>query len=405
MELRVRVGEFRVEPHIREALIRVLDSGRISEGSETREFESSFSKYIGTKHAVAVNSGTSALVSTLLALKSRMGALGRAPVVMTSPLTYVATVNSIVLTGMEPVFVDVDPDRFCVDPDLAEEALERRDSRAVEALLPVHLMGYVCDMDRLNRAASKRGLIVLEDSSQAHGSVYKGRRAGSMSDASTFSFYIAHNIQAGELGAVLTDDPGLARKVRKIKANGRMCDCLICTRPQGKCPKFRKGKDDWDPRFIHDMIGYNFKTMEFPTAIAAAQIAKADEIAKKRRKNVKMLNDLLSVHADILRLPVYSNNVSYLGHPLVIRDPKKLHREKLQLSLESNGVETRPLFGCIPIHQPAFAHLREQYKGKLPNAEYLGANGFYIGCHQYLNEDDLHFVKEAFDKSLRETVK
>jgi len=260
-------------------------------------------------------------------------------------------------------------------------------------------------MDDLIKIASDHDLILFEDSSQAHGSTYKGRRAGSLADASTFSFYIAHNIQAGELGAFLTNDREMARLVRKIKANGRLCDCVICTRPQGKCPKFSKGKGGFDPRFMHDMIGYNFKTMEFPTAIAASQIAKADEIAAQRRKRVKEFNDLFSAHSDVLKLPVYSDNVSYLGYPIVIRDPKRLNREKLQLSLASNGVETRPLFGCIPIQQPAYAYLRKQYKGKLPNAEYLGAQGFYIGCHQYLTDDDIQFVKEAFDRSLRETLR
>jgi CDP-6-deoxy-D-xylo-4-hexulose-3-dehydrase len=406
MNIRVRVGEFRVDNEIRNAVERVLCSGRVSEGKETREFEASFARYIGTRHAVAVNSGTSALIAGLTAFNARAkGKPRKKNGVITSPLTYVATANSIVLADMEPIFVDVDPDTFTMLPGEAEDALGKDDSEGIGMILPVHLMGYVCDMDHLKRLASDHGLILFEDSSQAHGSIYKGRRAGSLADASAFSFYIAHNIQAGELGALLTNDREIARLVRKIKANGRLCDCLICTRPQGKCPKFRKGKDEWDPRFMHDMIGYNFKTMEFPTAIAAAQIARADEIAGKRRKNVKTLNDLLSAHADVLKLPVYSDNVSYLGYPLVIRDPKKLNREQLQLSLESNGVETRPLFGCIPIHQPAYAHLRKKYKGKLPNAEYLGAHGFYIGCHQYLTEDDLEFVKEAFGRSLRETVK
>ena len=406
MDIRVRVGEFRVDGEIRGAVERVLGSGRVSEGKETKEFEANFARYIGTRFAVAVNSGTSALIAGLSVFKTRIkGKRQEKNGVITSPLTYIATANSIVLSNMEPIFVDVDPNTFTILPGEAEDTLGKDHSERIGMILPVHLMGYVCDMDGLKRLASDHDLVLFEDSSQAHGSTYKGRLAGSLADASAFSFYIAHNIQAGELGAFLTNDHELARLVRKIKANGRLCDCLICTRSEGKCPKFRKGKGDWDPRFMHDMVGYNFKTMEFPTAIAAAQIAKADEIADKRRKNVKMLNDLLSVHTDVLRLPVYSDNVSYLDYPLVIRDPKKLNREELQLSLESNGVETRPLFGCIPIHQPAFAHLRKQYKGKLPNAEYLGAHGFYIGCHQYLTEDDLQFVKKAFDKSLRETVK
>ena len=134
-------------------------------------------------------------------------------------------------------------------------------------------------------------------------------------------------------------------------------------------------------------------------------MSRASDIAEKRRANIKALNDLLAKHSSILRLPLYSDDVSYLGYPLVIRDPKKLNRERLQIALEREGVETRPLFGCVPLHQPAYAHLKKQYKGKLPNAEYIGANGFYIGCHQYLTRDDLEHASTAFDKVLKNIVR
>ena len=405
MSIRVSVGHFEVDQDIRGAVLRVLDSGRVSEGRETRAFEKAFSAFVGTKHCIALNSGTSALIAGLTAIRrARESGGDRLDWAVTSPLTYAATPNAIVLSGMEPLFADIDEDKFSLDPDRVEEVLEaRKDSSGI--VIPVHLMGYVCDMARFESIAKKRDIELFEDSSQAHGSLYKGRRAGSWSHASSFSFYIAHNIQAGELGAVCTDDPEIARRIRKIKANGRACDCAICTRPEGKCPKFREGKGDWDPRFLHDEIGYNFKTTEFSTAIANAQVSRASGIAEKRRANVKVLNDLLAKHSSILRLPLYSDDVSYLGYPLVIRDPKRLNRERLQIALEREGVETRPLFGCVPLHQPAYAHLKKQYVGKLPNAEYIGANGFYIGCHQYLTREDLEHVSAAFDKVLKNIVR
>lgn len=402
-----RVGEFRMDDSTREAIERVMASGRISEWRETRAFEQAFSEYIGTGHGVALNSGTSALIAGLTALRNVSDRRHdrKKLRVLTSPLTYVATANAIVLAGMEPVFVDVDPRTFCITPEAVEEMLDGDEDDDIDVLLPVHLMGYPCDMTRLRKMTTERGLHLVEDSSQAHGTLHNGKRVGSMSDLSTFSFYIAHNIQAGELGAVLTDSHDIARSVRKIKANGRLCDCVVCTRDQGKCPKFRDGTNSWDPRFLHDEIGYNFKTMEFPAAIATVQISRADEIAAKRRMNVKLLNDLLSEHSDHLRLPMYSEEVSYLGYPIVIRDPAKVNRERLQIELESSGVETRPLFGCIPIHQPSFSHLRSTYRDRLPNAEYLGSNGLYIGCHQYLEEDDLRLVAEAFSTSLKKVAK
>jgi perosamine synthetase len=400
MTLRVRVGEFRVDDEIRSAVNRVLDRGVVSEGPETEDFESAFSRYIGTKHAVAVNSGTSALVAGLLALKAEMCSEGRKPTkVITTPLTYVACANAIVIAGMEPVFADVDSETLCLDPERAGEAIDDECEGDDCILLPVHLMGYVCDMDELNGIARDHGMRVFEDSSQAHGSLYKGKRAGSMSDLSSYSFYVAHNIQAGELGAVLTNDIALARMVRKLKTNGRMCDCPVCVRGEGKCPRFGKS-EQWDPRFLHDEIGYNFKTTEFSTAIANAQIARADEISTKRRENFKTLNALLEKHSDTIELPRYSGDLSYLGYPIVIRDIRTIGREQLQQRLEKHGVETRPLFGCIPLHQPAYRHLKDKYEGMLPNAKRLGSQGLYIGCHQYLTEEDLLFVSEAFDASL-----
>ena len=400
MTRRVGVGHFEIDHEIRSAVLNVLDSGRVSEGSATREFEKGFASFVGTKHCVAVNSGTSALIAGLVAIMREKGIESPASAI-TSPLTYAATANAITLAGMEPVFADVDADKFTLIPEKVSETIEN--GEAAELVLPVHLMGYVCDMDGFRSLAEKRDLILFEDSSQAHGSVYKGKRAGSMSLASSFSFYIAHNIQAGELGAVCTDDLDLAKRIRRIKANGRLCDCLVCTRSEGRCPKMGEGR--WDPRFLHDEVGYNFKTTEFSTAIANAQISRANDIANKRRRNVRALNDLLDKHHDLLKLPTYSDDVSYLGYPIVIKDPARLNRERLLIALEAEGVETRPLFGCIPIHQPAFAHLRKKYEGRLPNAEYIGANGFYIGCHQYLDEDDLTHVAAAFDKAIREVAR
>ncbi len=405
MKRRVSVGHFEVDQSIRDAVLRVLDSGRVSEGKEVRDFERAFAIFTNTSYCVALNSGTSALIAGLVALKRlREGEGGRLDWAVTTPLTYAATPNAVVLAGMEPLFADVEPDTFSLDPDRVAEVLEAREGPS-GVILPVHLMGYVCDMVRFESMAKKSGLELFEDASQAHGSYRDERVAGSWGHASSFSFYIAHNIQAGELGAVCTNDGELARRIRKIKANGRVCDCVVCTRPQGKCPKFRDGKGEWDPRFLHDEVGYNFKTTEFSAAIANAQLKvqgiRENKVMRRRKENVKALNDLLSKHSSVLRLPRFSYDVNYLGYPLVIKDPGRLNRERLQLALEAEGVETRPLFGCVPVHQPAYAHLRKEYEGRLPNAEYLGANGFYIGCHQYLTQEDLEHAAAAFDRALR----
>jgi len=262
------------------------------------------------------------------------------------------------------------------------------------AILPVHLMGYTCEMDRICRIAKEHGLFVFEDAAQAHGSRYLGKTVGSFGDLSDFSFYIAHNIQAGELGAVNTDNPLIRDLVKKIKAHGRMCSCGVCKRAQGSCPY--QGKD-FDPRFTHDVVGFNFKSNEFSTAIALKRIKTIGEINSRRRANVQYLNGGLKRFERVLQLPLHSEDVSYLGYPLVLKDGG---REKLTAQLEERGIETRPLFGCIPLQQPAYGYLKEQYSGKLPNAEYLGRQGFYIGCHQDVTQLDLDYIIKSFGEIL-----
>jgi CDP-6-deoxy-D-xylo-4-hexulose-3-dehydrase len=215
--------------------------------------------------------------------------------------------------------------------------------------------------------------------------------------AGTFSFYVAHNIQAGEMGAITTDDEDTAKIVRKIKAAGRICDCPICTRHQGVCP--REG-DEHDPRFTHDIIGFNFKTTEFEAALGITQLRRADEITKKRRENVKYLNDALKQHSDVLKLPVYSPDVSYLAYPIVVKKQSRISCRRLRKELEKLGVESRPLFGCIPTQQPAYGFLKKEYMKRLPVAEYLGENAFYVGCHQYLSQEQLEHMVKCFEEIL-----
>lgn len=401
--IRISVGEFRVDKAARNAISKVLDSGRISEGETVRKFEDDWAEYTGTKYAVALNSGTSALIAGLTALKRRRkGQKVREKTrIITTPISYIATTNAIVLSGFEPVFVDVDKDTFCITPENIRACLEKVDNpEEFSVVLPVHLMGYACDMDEINKIAKDYGLLVFEDSAQAHGTMYKGKKVGSLSLLSDFSFYIAHNIQVGEMGTITTDDYEITRVVRRIKANGRMCDCPVCTRNTKGCPKIKSARDDFDPRFTHDIVGYNFKAMEFQAALGLAQLKKIDSIIERRRENVKYLNDHLRKFSSIIQLPKYDRDVSYMAYPLVIRNPKKVSRKKMRTGLEEKGVETRPLFGCIPTQQPAYSHLKNEYEGTLPIAESVGSNGFYIGCHQYLTHEDLDYVVKAFGEVL-----
>ena len=403
---RIHVGDFKIGKEEKTAINEVLDSGRISEGNKTKEFEKKWADYIGTKYCVAVSSGAGALITVLTALKY-LYKLENRPKVIISPLTYIADASALSLTGFEPVFVDINPKTFCITPEAIEAHLsDAPDPENYSIILPVDLMGYSVELDKLKEVAKKYNLLVLEDAAEAHGTVYNGKKCGSDADAGIFSFYIAHNIQAGEMGAITTDNYEICRLAKKIKAQGRACECLVCTRDKGICPLIQnyKGDDDFDPRFSHDLIGYNFKTMEFQSALALTQLKRIDWIIKQRQENVRYLNENLGEYSNLLQLPMYSSEVSYLAYPIVIKKPEFISRKKLRSELEKRGVETRPIFGCIPTQQPAYSYLRSLYEGKLPNAEYIGKNGFYIGCHQYLTVEDLDYIVSVFEKIIKKMI-
>jgi len=389
--VRVSIGTLEITGRERQALLSVIDSGWLTEGQRVREFEKRFADYIGTRDGTAVNSGGSAIITGLTALIDadrsdypHFFKIRRGSKVITSPLTFISTVHSIVASGLTPAFVDIEEETYNIDP----EKIEEHDMDGVSIIMPVHLFGVPADMDGITRIATKNEITVCEDAAQAHGTMYKGRRAGSMSTMGFFSFYAAHTISSVEGGMILTDDDGLSRLMKSMRAHGRACTCERCLRLEGKCPY--KLREDIDRRFHHPNFGYSFKMNELEAAIGLAQLERIDDIIKKRQENVRYLNDELERYG-ALKLPPYSKDTSYMAYPIVINSDK-LTRKEVTDHLEKNGIDTRPAFGCVPTQQPAYDHLKKAYRGKLPIAEHVGRNGFFIGCHQGLTEDDLSYV-------------
>lgn len=395
MKIKIRVGDLKLSQAEKDNLYKLIESERLSEGPMVKEFESKWAAFNNVKECVAVNSGTSALIAGLYSLlyDNRFPKVQKGAKVITSPVTYIATSNAIVLAGLEPVYVDIDPKTFKLNVEQVEELLKNAKPDEYCMIMPVHLMGYMNDMKELVDICKKYGLVLFEDAAQAHGSLYNGQKAGSFGLLADFSFYIAHNIQVGEMGALITNDAKLAGLFRQVKANGRMCACRVCTRSQGICPY---NTSEIEPRFTHEFIGFNFKTTEFQAAIGIPQIDKVEEIIKKRQDNVFFLNNKLEKYSNVIQLPLFSKDVSYLAYPIIIKD-HKIKRADVMRKLADVGIETRTLFGSIPTHQPSFSYLKSEYNGKLPNAEYVGEHGFYVGCHQYLSEQDLIYIAEMMD--------
>ena len=211
----ITVGNFRIGDEERKIINEVLASGRISEGKFVKRFEREFAKKVGRKYCCVLSSGTSALIAGLLSL-IYSGRIKKGSKVITTPVTYIATSNAIVIAGLKPYYVDIDRDTFCIIPEKIEELIKEEGEDDFSLILPVHLMGYPCDMDEINNIAKKYNLLVFEDAAQAHNTKYKGKNVGTFSIMADYSFYIAHNIQVGEMGAVVSDDVKLINLIRPV---------------------------------------------------------------------------------------------------------------------------------------------------------------------------------------------
>jgi dTDP-4-amino-4,6-dideoxygalactose transaminase len=378
---RIPVGDFPIGAEERAAINRVLDSGRISESVETRAFEREFAAYLGVKHCIAVSSGTSALMVALKATEYN-GILWPEAKILLPAFTFAADANAVKLVGMEPVFGDIDPATFCLLP---KEVGKYKENLA----LPVHLFGYTANLSPYeNRWMG-------EDAAEALGSTISGRKAGAFGLWSIFSFYIAHTIQAGEMGCICTNDDEIARICRSVKAHGRLCDCPRCTRSEGRCPHLDK-----NPRFTVQYIGLNAKVMEFQAAIARLQLARIEENIDSRRRNFRQLKVALAPIDGNDIQPIYEQEgMVPMAFPIVLQ--REGIRNDVIEKLEARGIECRSLFACIPTQQPAYAKYRDEYAGKLPVSEWCGANGFYVGCHQHLTENDVEFMGKQIVEVIR----
>jgi CDP-6-deoxy-D-xylo-4-hexulose-3-dehydrase len=245
---------------------------------------------------------------------------------------------------------------------------------------------------------------VIEDAAEAHGARYKGKLVGTIGLMGTFSFYVAHIVTTGEGGAIITDDDELDTLLRSVRAHGRACSCKVCRLNTGSgrlCEKrFLEDESDavYDGRFRFERIGYSAKMNDLEAALGIDQVARLDQIIAKRRYNMKEFTKGLKQFAEQLLLFDDRNEnelISPLVYPIVIRKGSTFTRKQLTRFLEDRGIETRPMFGSIPTQQPAYRHLGFK-SGAFPNSEYIGANGFYIGVHQNLEQSDIDMVLNSF---------
>jgi len=330
LDLKAQYAAIRSE--VEPAVLRVLASGHYVLGEEVARFEEEFAAYCDVKHAIAVNTGTSALHLALLAAD-----VGPGDEVITVSFTFVATASAVCYTGARPVLVDVEPATLTMDPAKLEAAITPR----TKAIMPVHLYGQMADMDAIKAIADKYGIPVIEDACQAHGAEYKGRRAGSIGVSGCFSFYPGKNLGAcGEGGIVVTNDDEQAKKIRMLR--------------------------DWgqEQRYHHMVKGFNYRMDGIQGAILRVKLRHLDHWTAARRAHAARYDTLLHSNREI-GLPFAAPDRRHVYHVYAIRSQE---RDRLAQTLSTDGVQTG-LHYPIPVHrQKAHADLGYQ-QGDFPVSE------------------------------------
>ena len=335
-----------------------------SGGSYLKKFEEGFSRYCGVQYGIAVCNGTVALHLAYAAL-----GIGPGDEVIMPTLTISSTVFAALYCGAKPVFVDVQPDTWNMDPVQVEAKITKR----TKAIVPVHMYGHPCDMDAILRIARKHRVAVIEDAAQAHGAEYKGRKAGSFGKLSCFSFYSNKIVTCGEGGMVVTDDARLAQKCQSLKNLA-----------------FLKER-----RFFHKEIGFNYRMTNIQAAIGLAQLEQIDGMIARRRKNAHLYNQLLS-QIPGLSLPVECPDVQnvYWMYGVVVKPSFGMHRDELMQKLLDKGIETRTFF--IPMHnQPVLKKAGCADGKKYPVAERLGRQGFYLPSGSGLKSQEIEYIVQC----------
>ncbi len=382
----IGVGGFSVSPLARRYVNEVLDSNRLSYGPFHRRFEAAFAAEHDSKHSVFCNSGTSALQIALQALKEKHGWKDGDEVIVPA-ITFIATSNIVLHNRMNPVFVDVDPRTYTLDPAKLEAAITPK----TRAVIPVHLLGLPADMDPILAIAKKRGLSIIEDSAETMFAKYKGRKVGSLGDIGCFSTYIAHYIVTGVGGLATTSDPDLAIRLRSLMNHGR--DSIYLSIDDDKDATGAKLHEIVAKRFQFVSVGHSYRATELEAALGLAQLEEKDGIVAARTGMAKRLSAGLKEFEDRLQLPFCppDRDHTFMLYGLSLRNEDKA---PLVNFLEDRGVETRDLLPLL--NQPVYKKLFGDLESKHPVAKHLNRSAFYIGCHQYMSNDDADFVVEQF---------
>jgi perosamine synthetase len=349
-----------------------VSSGWISSsGQYVTAFEETFAKYCGVRYGVAVCNGTVALHLALRALN-----IGKGDEVIIPSFTMIASAFAVCYTGATPVFVDADPKTWNIDCSKIEEKITER----TKAIMPVHIFGNPCDMEQIGALARKHGLHIVEDAAEAHGAEYQGRKVGSFSSISAFSFFANKNITTGEGGMVVTDNPEFADRCRYFK---NLCFPLNGSR-----------------NYLHAEIGFNYRMSNLHAAIGLAQVEKADEYRAMRIRNASLYREFLRDVPGIIFQEDEEGglNVHWMNAIVVDNRLFGCSRDQLISYLKNEGIDTRLLF--ISMHrQPSLQNAGCDCSGVYPVTDNLSTNGLYLPSASNLCEDVICYICDAIKRA------
>ena len=385
----------------REAIraIKTILGGWISQGPNVRKFESAFAGYIGKSKGIAVNSGSSANLLAIHAVKEVYG-LKDGDEVIVPAATFSTVAMPIIQAGLTPVYVDVKRDTLNMDPARISDAVSDKS----RVLMPVHTLGYPAEVPELLEIAERNKLVLLEDCCEAHGSSINGKKVGSFGEISTFSYFVAHNMTTGEGGMIVTSNEKLEETCRSLREFGRI--------DQKDVADNRYYSDDvltdYDRRYVFDRIGYNLRMTDIAAAFGIEQLAKLDAMNNQRRSNASYLAGILSHKAgEYFEVPAEREGYihTYYTFPIVLTEKTLFTRKEFAEHLEENNIETRPLFaGCLP-DQPAFRDVPGRVAGDLTNSRYLRDNLVFIGIHPGLKERHMKYISDVIINFVQEKLK
>jgi len=353
----IEIAKPLIGPEEKQAVLEVLDSGILAQGPRVKAFEEAFAATCGVKHAIATSSGTTALHTALLS-----HGIGPGDEVITSAFTFIASANSIVYVGAKPVFVDIDPRTFNLNPDQIEAAITQR----TRAIMPVHLFGLSCDMDAISVIAERYHLTILEDACQSHGASFRGKRVGGFGTGA-FSLYPTKNITAAEGGMITTDDDQVAEKCRMIRQHG-----------------MRR-------RYYHDELGYNFRMSDIHAAIGLEQLKKLEHFNHARQANARLYDREL--HEVIT--PYVPESCEHVYHQYTLRVAGG-RRDGLAAHLNQQGIGSG-VYYPVPVHQQAYFRTHLGNEIQLPEAEKAAQEVLSIPVHAGLTRDDVQAVISAIN--------